>query len=200
MEQTKTIASDELLTDQLQSQDWDQLWLRLMARCFWILRNRYGVKWPNDELKNFSRKIVSEVIEKIFIEKERKWNTERYPEFEEFIIGVIDSHINNTLKKKVKESAVRENEHILEKNSAHASSQAEKIAADGLREQIFDELERAGADDDELMIFECLADGIEKPDDIKKELGMNDKDFHNTWRRLKRKRKVIQQKLAAYGY
>jgi len=88
----------------------------------------------------------------------------------------------------------------LEKNSADEPSQAEKIEADDLREQIFDELERAGADDDELMIFECLADGIEKPDDIKKELGMNDRDFHNTWRRLKRKRKIVQQKLAAHGY
>ena len=33
--------------------------------------------------------------------KERNWNIDRYPDFEEFIIGVIDSHINNTLNKKV---------------------------------------------------------------------------------------------------
>jgi hypothetical protein len=64
---------------------------------------------------------------------------------------------------------------------------------------MYTELEASGADDDELLIFECLADGIEKPDDIRSELGMSESDFHNAWRRFKRKRKVIQEKLAAYG-
>lgn len=200
MEQPKTIASDKLLMNQFHDQDWEQLWIKLLARCVWLLRNRYSVQLNKEDLNNFSRKMVSEIIEKIFVEKDRKWNTDRYPDFEDFIIGVIDSHVNNTLNKKVKESPVGENEHILEKNSVPELSQDEKISTDELREQMFDELERAGADDDELLMFECLADGIDKPDDIKKELGINDKDFHNTWRRFKRKRKVIQQKLAAHGY
>jgi hypothetical protein len=197
---TKTIASDEQLMEQLHNRNWDQFWFRLMGRCFWVLRNRYSVKWPNDELKDFSRKVISEVINKIFIENQRKWNTDRYPDFEEFIIGAIDSHINNTLKKKGKEFTVGENEHILDKSSESVPSQADRITTGELRNQIFDELQQAAADDDELMIFECLSDGVEKPDDIRNELGMSDNDFHNAWRRLKRKRKVIQQKLAANGY
>ncbi|MBE0662563.1 MAG: hypothetical protein IH597_08860 [Bacteroidales bacterium] len=200
MEQTKTIASDKLLVYQLQNLNWDQFWLRLMARCFWVLRNRYNLKWPNDDLTDFSRNVISEVIYKIFIEKERKWNTERYPDFEEFVIGTIDSHINNTLKKKHKESTVGENELILDKNIESVPSQVEKIATGELRKQLFDELQRAGADDDEMMIFECLADGIDKPDDIRNELGITESHFHNVWRRLNRKRKIIQKKLAAYGY
>ena len=76
----------------------------------------------------------------------------------------------------------------------------EIVIAEELRKQIYDELESNGAEDDELLIFECLADGIIKPEDIRTELGMSESDFHNGWRRFKRKRKVIQEKIAAYGY
>ena len=200
MEQTKTIASDELLMEQLQNRDWDQFWLRLMGRCFWLLRKRYTVKWHNDEVKKFSRKAIGEVINKIFIEKKRSWNIDRYPDFEEFIVGVIDSHINNTLNKKDKESTIGDNEFVLNENGESEQNAQEIVITKELRNQIYNELEASGADDDELLIFECLADGIDKPDDIKKELGISDEDFHNAWRRFKRKRITIQEKLAAYGY
>lgn len=200
MEQTKTIAPDELLMEQLQNRDWDQFWLRLMGRCFWLLRKRYSVKWHNDEVKEFSRNAIGEVINRIFIEKKRNWNIDRYPDFEEFIVGVIDSHINNSLNKKTKESTIRDNEFLLNKNGESDPDTQKSITTEELRVQIYDQLEECGADDDELLIFECLADGIVKPDEIKKDLGMSDSDFHNAWRRFKRKRKTIQDKLAAHGY
>lgn len=200
MEETKTIVSNELLMEQLQNRNWDKFWLRLMGRCFWLLRKRYGLKWHNDEMKEFSRKAIGEVINKIFIEKERNWNIVRYPDFEDFIVGVIDSHVNNTLKKKNKESNVGDNQFILDQNTESEQNPQEIVISEELRTQIYKDLETAGAEDDELLIFECLADGIEKPDDIRNELGMNESDFHNAWRRFKRRRKVIQEKLAAYGY
>jgi len=200
MEQTMTVASNELLMAQLQLLDWSQLWFKLMARCFWILRNRYVVKWPNSKLKEFSKQTICEVINKIFIEKERKWNIERYPDFEDFIIGVIDSHINNELKKNSNDITIGDRAYLVDQKSKSEPGTHERISADELRKQVFDELEAAGADYNELLIFECLADGIEKPEDIKKELGLTDSDFHNTWRRFKRKRIIIQRKLAAYGY
>lgn len=200
MEQTKTIASDELLMEQLQNRDWAQFWLRLMGRCFWLLRKRYTVKWRNDEVKEFSRKVIGEVINKIFIEKKRNWNIDRYPNFEEFIIGAIDSHINNTLNKEDTENTIGDNEFLFDKNGESEPDAQEIVITKELRDQIYNELEASGADDDELLIFECLADGIDKPDDIKKELGISDEIFHNAWRRFKRKRKTIQEKIAAYGY
>jgi len=200
MEQTKTIVSDKLLMDQFHKRDWKQLWLKLMGRCVWVLSNRYNVKWHNDELKDFSRNCICEVIEKIFVEKKRKWNINRYPDFEKFIIGAIDSHINNTLNKKSKEYLVGNDEYILDTDGESKPTTIERITANEFRNQVFDELQKAGAQDDELLIFECLADGIEKPKDIKKELGLSDNDFHNAWRRLKRKRKIIQQKVTADGY
>jgi len=200
MEETKTIASDEVLMEQLQNRDWDQFWLKLMGRCFWLLKKRYTVKWNNEEVKEFSREAIGEVINKIFIEKKRNWNIDRYPDFDEFIVGVIDSHINNTLNKNVKEFTVGGNEFLFDENGESEPNVQEIVIAQEIRNQIYNELETSGAGDDELLIFECLADGIEKPDDIKQELGMSDEDFHNAWRRFKRKREVIKQKLAAHGY
>jgi hypothetical protein len=200
MEETKTIASDELLEEQLSNLDWDIFWLRLMGRCAWVLRKRYSVKWHNDELKDFSRKAISEIINKIFIEKKRKWNIDAYQNFEDFIISALDSHINNTLKKPKNEIEVGENNFLFNNNEKADQSPEEMIIGKELREQIFDELQSLGATDNELLIFECLADGIEKPDDIKTTLNLSDEDFHNSWRRLKRKREVIKQKLAAHGY
>jgi hypothetical protein len=200
MAQTKTIASDELLMEQLNNRDWNRLWLRLLWRCAWVLRNRYGVKWPNAELHSYSRSIIIEVTDKIFLEKVRNWNLDEYPDFEDFIVGVVDSHINNNLKKKKKETNVDDIEHVIENNGNVEASVFEKISTDELRNQIYNELLAAGADDDELLIFECLADGIEKPEAIKKELGLDDVFFHNIWRKFKRKRIIIQKKLAAHGY
>ena len=197
---TKTIASDELLMDQLQNRDWEQYWLRLLGRCYWVLRVRYEVKWTNEKLKDFSRSVVGEVINKIFIEKDRNWNIERYPDFDEFIVGVIDSHINNIFNTKDKETTVGDNEFILDNNIESEPGTEEVIITSELRKQIFDELQQAGAEDDELLIFECLADGIIKPNKIKEELGLSDEDFHNAWRRFKRRREVIQLNLAANGY
>lgn len=199
MEKTKKIASDELLMEQLENRDWDEFWLKLMGRCAWLLRKRYQKKWPNDELKAFSRKAIGEIINKIFVTKERKWNLDSYPEFEKFIISALDSHVNNTLNKSGVEIVVGENEFILDGNGERDPSPQDNIIARELREQLFDELQATGASDNELLIFECLADGIVKPEDIRAETGMSEDEFHNAWRRFKRKREVIKQKIAAYG-
>ena len=81
MEELKTIASEELLMEQLTNRDWDKFWLRLMGRCAWLLRKRYTVTWRNDELVQFSRNAISEVVNQIFIARSRKWNVVVVEEF-----------------------------------------------------------------------------------------------------------------------
>lgn len=200
MEEVKTLASDELLMEQLNNSDWHKFWLRLMGRCAWLLRKRYTVTWPNDQLQSFSRNAITELVNKIFIEKKRKWNLDKYPDFERFIVSALDSHVNNTLNQPHKEVGVGGSEAILDENSEIIPSQADIMITAELRKEVFDELQKVGADDDELMVFECLADGIEKPEYIRAELGITEENFHNIWRRLKRRREIIQKKLAANGY
>lgn len=199
MEETKTIASDELLMEQLQSLNWDDVWISLMGRSVYILKNRFGVKWSNEKIREFSRRIISEVIDKIFLSKERKWNVNRYPEFIEFITGAIDSHIYNTLKKKTKEVHI-DQESIFEKITEIQPSPDEIISLEELRKQIYTDLLNAGTTDDELLIFEYLADGIDKPQELRKELGITEKEFHNLWRKFNRKREIIRKKYSEYGY
>lgn len=199
MNGTKTIASDELLTEQLTNRDWDKFWLRLMGRCAWLLRKRYEVKWPNDELKGFSRDAISEVINQIFIKKSRKWNVDHYLDFEDFIIGAIDSHINNMLNLVVKEIQLDEKKPAVMENFDNVNIE-QVIIGKELKEAICAELQELGASDDELLIFECLGDGIVKPDHIRSTLSLTEEEFHNAWRRFKRKREAIKAKLAAHGY
>jgi len=199
MEKSKTIASDELLMEQLHTQDWGKLWLILTARTVYILRNRYGVAWSKSQLETFCRQVITETIDKIFLEKKRKWNIERYPNFKDFITGVVDSHINNTLNQDKKEVSYDEDS-SLDRHSKTVPYAQEEISAEELRKQIFKELEYVGASDEELMIFECLADGIYRPQAIRKELGITEQEFHNIWRKFKRKRETIRKKLATHGY
>jgi hypothetical protein len=194
MEETKTIASDELLMDQLQSLNWEDVWISLIGRSIYILKKRFGVKWNREKLQDFSRQVITEVIDKIFLSKERKWNIDRYPEFVEFITGAVDSHIYNTLKKKTNDVHF-DHEFEFDKISEFQSSVQDKISSDELRTQIYTDLQNAGATDDELLIFECLADGIDKPQELRKELGITEKDFHNLWRKFNRRREIIRKKI-----
>ena len=200
MEELKTIASEELLMEQLTNRDWDKFWLRLMGRCAWLLRKRYTVTWSNEELKEFSRNAIGEIINKIFIEKKRKWYTDSNPDFEGFIVSAIDSHINNTLNRSKKEIGVDDEDLLIPENGEFDPSIEQIIIGKELKDQLYKQLEEANATDDELLIFECLCDGIEKPEDIGSTIGLSEEEFHNAWRRFKRKRDVIKQKLAANGY
>lgn len=198
MEKSRTIASDELLMEQFYDQEWNDLWIKLTARSVYILRIRYGVTWSKSRLETFCHQIIMEVIEKVFIEKTRKWNTEKYPYFLDFIIGVVDSHINNTLNKDIREVSY-DNNVSLNRQDVTSSDAQQKLSTVELRNQLFDELKNADASDEELMIFECLADGICRPKEIKQELGITDEEFHNIWRRFKRKREIIRKKLLENG-
>ncbi|MDV3950311.1 hypothetical protein CMT75_17490 [Elizabethkingia anophelis] len=200
MEEIKVIASDELLMEQLSNRDWDEFWLRLMGRCVWVLRKRYDVKWPNDELKAFCRDAISEVVNQIFIKRSRKWNTGRYQDFEDFIVGAIDSHINNTLNKSKKEISADKESLFVDENIEFDHSIEQVIIGNELKSLLYTLLEQSDATDEELLIFECLCDGIIKPEDIRSTIGLSEDEFHNAWRRFKRKRNAIKQKLVTNGY
>lgn len=197
MEKTKTEASDSLLMEQLEVLDWEALWDHLLARCAFLANVRYGVGWSSEDKKAFSRRIVSEVIEKIFVTKKRKWYNETTPDFKEFITSAVDSHFYNTLIKQDSETA-ENRDHIFDENSDGRPNVVQQLSTEELRTLVYDELKQAGATDDELMIFDCMADGVYKPKEIREELGISKEDFHNIFRKLKRKLKPIREKIAGY--
>ena len=198
MEKTKSLASDSLLMEQLDVVDWQDLWPSLLARCMFLANSRYGLEWSKEEKRSFSRKIVSETIEKVFVSKSRKWNVAAYSDFDDFITSAVDSHFNNTLNKTDKE-VLTDNDFILDQNGGRVQSTEDLLSAQEQRELVIDELKIGGANDDELLVFECMADGVHKPAEIREDLGITKTDFHNIFRKLKRKLQPIRDKIVANG-
>lgn len=192
METTKNIISQKEVLKASQQQDWAELQVILMAHTLRRLLFRYGVQKPKEELKELARSYISEVQELILIKGSRRWNIDHYPTFQEFIISVIDSHLNNQLNK----GAFKEVD--LEEHNTHngsAPSPEAELEFQELREKVFKMLNEEGASDDEMIIFECMAEGITKPKEIREELGITEKDFHNLWRKLDRRLQKIRKKL-----
>lgn len=192
VESAKNIISKEELQKEAQKEDWSQLWVILVAHSINRLINRYGIKAGRDELLQMAEEKLSEVLSKILLEGTRNWNKEEYPTFKDFLISVIDSHLNNSFtKSKSKEEPTEEI-----RDGSQDGSPEDTMAYEELRKEAYDFLESEGASDEELLIFECMADGIVKPKAIKEDLGISDSDFHNEWRRLKLKLIKLRQKLS----
>lgn len=192
VETTTNILSQKEVLKASQQQDWGELQVILMAHTLRRLIFRYGVQKPKEELKELARSYISEVQELILIKGSRRWNIDHYTTFQEFIISVIDSHLNNQLNKSTFKKVDFE-EQSTRKGSA-PSPEAELEFLD-LREKVFKMLNEEGASDDEMIIFECMAEGITKPKEIREELGITEKDFHNLWRKLDRRLQKIRKKL-----
>ena len=153
------------------------------------------IKENEGKLVDRSNKLISEVISLILIEGKRNWKTGHYDTYQDFIISVIDSHLYNEFKKN--ESKERPTEEIQSDDTALSPEQ--EIAYQELKEESFEFLKKDGADDDELMVFDCMADGVVKPKYIRADLGISIGDFHNVWRRLKKRLIKLQKKLTGNG-
>ncbi len=119
--------------------------------------------------------LVQEVIFKV-VEGNRDWSKANCS-FKEFLFGCLKSHLNNFFKKiKYKfepelptEIATNQNNVVERKASA------------------IEFLKDAGADRLELDVFECWADGINKPSQIARELETDVGTINNATKRLMRK-------------
>ncbi len=191
MESATHIISMEELQKVAQKEDWNQLWVILVAHCINRLINRYGIKGSKDELLKISEEKLSEVLSLVLVEGTRNWNTDGYKTFKDFLVSVIDSHLNNSFNKfKSKEEPTEE---IF--NSSEDGSPEDIMVYEELRQGAYAFLETEGSSDEELMIFECMADGVVKPKAIREDLGISESDFHNAWRRLKPRLYKLRQKL-----
>jgi hypothetical protein len=170
MAENATYIKGEELLKVFKNLPWDGLFIRMEAYIVYSLRYKYGIEEGNEQLKTKAHEIINEVIDLIFVTGSRNWCKEDCPDFIDFLFGVVKSHINNSFNKKP-----RKLEPLDDKLESQLNIQ-DTISANELRKTIFDELKTLNADDEELMVFECMADGITKPDKISQELGV---DFQN---------------------
>jgi hypothetical protein len=192
VEISKDIVSKKHLYDAIHKEDWGELWVILVAHAINRFIYRYGIQSNKRDLLDQANQKVSEVLSLILIEETRNWNRDEYPTIKDFIVSVIDSHLNNSFNK----SKPKEELKSLIIDDSEDLSREDSLIYEELRKDAYQFLEGEEATDDELMIFECMADGIVKPQAIKLELGISDTEFHNAWRRLKIKLKKLRQKLS----
>jgi len=184
------ISKDQLIVLS-KGQSWETLWIILLTHTIKRLRYRYGIREKNDQLNARAKTHLSEVLDIIFIKGTRNWNSDHYPTFQDFLISVIDSHLSNSFSKSTLKEVRFE-----EKGDNRLSENAEDdISYKELKEKSFKILQENGASDDELLVFECMADGIVKPQDIRAELGIDQNAFRNIWRRLNPKLEFVRKKI-----
>ena len=192
MKESKDIVSRNDLIEIVNSENWEELWVIFIAHIINRLIYRYGQKKKKDELVDDSKNMLSEVLSLILIDGKRNWNKGKYPTFKDFVLSVIDSYLNNHFNKSKPNvelyPSVEENHQKL--------NQEKLLEYQEQRKDAFQFLEKEGTTDEELIIFECMVDGILKPQAIIEDLGMSKPEFNNAWRRLKQRLLKLRQKIS----
>jgi len=119
---------------------------------------------------------VGEVLMKV-AEGERDWQKAKCS-FKVFLFGCLKSHISNYLVafEQKYESELSDTESREESNN---ESELKQIAIQKLKTE--------GADQDEVDIFECWIDGVNKPSEVADLLGKDVQAIYNIQKRLERK-------------
>jgi DNA-directed RNA polymerase specialized sigma24 family protein len=194
MKQQGEHISGAQLVATFEAQDWNVLWPKLQAHAVTILQGRYGV-YKAHRVKELSQIFVQELLEKV-VSEGRKWYPDSNPEFYDFLTSALESHINNYWKKeKGNVTSPTDDDRILEVNSPLQSSIDDDIATKETRESIIALLRDMGADDDEELVFGCMADGIMVPREIQKKLGISAAETNTILRRLRRRLDKLRTKL-----
>jgi len=140
-------------------------------------------------VKNFNGKepidFVGDVIIKV-MEGKRDWSKAQCS-FTEFLFGCLKSEISNFLKS---------NKNLYTNELPVISPDEKSLNVEEKRNQVSELLIQEGADDEELTVFEYWMDGILKPAEIAKDLGIEAKTVYNIIKRLERRISIIQTQVA----
>lgn len=148
-----------------------------------------------DELKCYGIKdlqgieafdLVEEVILKV-TEGDRDWVNAKCS-FPEFLFGCLRSHLS-AFRKKFKNRF---------SNDISDVAATDETDVTQVRRFAIEQLKLDGADEHEVQVFECLADGLNKPAEIAKELNMDVATINNVFKRLKRKLTNIRPKIKSF--
>ncbi len=165
------------LTEAIHSVDMDEVIDRMNAYAISLLKSVGAKNFNGKEPIDF----VGDVLLKV-MEGKRDWSKAQCS-FTEFLFGCLKSEISNFFKT---HKNIYDNELPDIPSNGHYSNDEDK------RNQVFELLKQEGADDNELLIFECWIEGITKPKEIAKDLGIEVKEVYNITKRLERRLPKIQ--------
>jgi len=128
---------------------------------------------------------VGEVLMKV-AEGERDWQKAKCS-FKVFLFGCLKSHLSNFFKSFEQKYDAELPDIEIE---AEIESELKNIALQKLKE--------GGADQDEIDVFECWIENINKPAEIAELLGKNVKEVYNITKRLERKMPKLQTEIIKF--
>lgn len=172
-------------------EDWSKFWKMSVAYSHFVLSTKYVVRSE----KGLGGKTASDFAQEVLIslsEGTRKWNVSKNPTLFDQFKSSLDSHINNFINKtKIPEYTIDED-----------ISKIDIEDTEDLKELFdfcYDTLASLKASDNELMVFQCQAEGITKPQEISKDLGINVKEVYNIQKQLRRKLPELHKHLRNNG-
>ena len=172
-------------------ESWSKFWKISVAYSHFVLSTKYGVKSE----KGLGGKTASDFAQEVLIslaDGTRKWNTSKNPTLFDQFKSSFDSHINNFINKtKVPEYTIDED---ISKIDIEEPEDLKELF-----DYCYDTLTSLKASDNELMIFQCQAEGITKPLEIAKDLGINVKEVYNIQKQLRRKLPELHKHLRNHG-
>lgn len=130
---------------------------------------------------------VGEVLMKV-AEGERDWSKAKCS-FKDFLFGCLKSHLSNFFKSF---------EQVYEDELPEIESRAESGSESKLKNITIKKLKENGADQDEIDVFECWIDNMNKPAEIADLLGKNVKEVYNITKRLERKMPKLQTQIIKF--
>lgn len=197
MTKEKDIATIEEANAKFYSFPRDELWDQLLAHTYYIFDRKYIVPEKGEQLRGRCRGVILDAIERVIIKGVRKWNRAHYPDFKLFLFGVIDSIIIDDFRKKKRDVETIE---LLDKKDGSNSGSDDNLKVKELYELCLSLLRELNANEDEINIFECIADGMKMPGEVRDFLEMEHAEFHNLSRSFNTKWNKVLTKLKEHGY
>jgi RNA polymerase sigma factor (sigma-70 family) len=171
--------------------DWNKFWKMSVSYSHYVLATRYFIKSEKGLEGKTAQDFAEEVIMSL-VDGTRKWNPSKNPTLFDQFKSSLDSHINNFINKS------RIPEHTINEDISKIDIEEPEDTKE-LFDCCYDTLISLKASDDELMVFQCQAEGITKPQSIAKDLGIDVKEVYNIQKQLRRKLPELHKHLRNYG-
>jgi DNA-binding CsgD family transcriptional regulator len=163
---------------------------KLIAYSIKRLLFQFQIEYDSD--KGFKGHMAEDIVSNLFIsfldDGGRNWNKSKYPDFKKQIYSALDSEISNIVSKNFVKS---EN---IEVESEVYVLDFESLEYNELYNHCIAQLEKSGADIDELLVFECMSKGLLRRE-IAYELNIPPEGITIIRKRLDRKLNLLRKQL-----
>ncbi len=189
-EEKKDIASTEEISAAISNVMTPEFYKKLVAYTIKRLLTKFQIVY--DPIKGFKGHLAEDIVANLFIsfldDGGRNWYKTKHPNFTKQIYSSLDSEISNIVTGQFVKT---ENIEIEDENSLLDFDCGEYTE---LYNHCIEQLEKSGADIDELLVFECISKGLLRRE-IAEELKIPPENVTFIRKRLDRKINLLRKQL-----